>query len=138
MNVKHLDDEVSSPLFHAVIHRQENVVDLLLAQKACVNNRDRAGNNPLHLAAGSGQWKTTSLLLSRGDIDYNARNNIGETALSLVASKIRIGKLHGEFLMVLEILVSNKNVDLNVGNKKGVTPIQLLAEYGILGMCITQ
>lgn len=46
---------------------------------------DEAGNTPLHVAAGSGSYRTTLLLLSI-DTDISAVNDAGETPLHLAAS----------------------------------------------------
>ena len=137
MNANLLDGEGNSPLYYAVIHRQVNLVGLLLSRQACVNDRDRSGNSLLHLAILTGQLKTTLMLLSRDDIDYNARNNNGETVLALAASRIRFRKPCEEFAtLVLDALLCKEgfdasavNASLNVQDSRGNSPLHIAVLY---------
>ncbi|HQG29591.1 MAG TPA: ankyrin repeat domain-containing protein, partial [Candidatus Ozemobacteraceae bacterium] len=52
---------------------------------------DSAGNQPLHLAAASGQQRTVKLLLGRG-ADFTARNADGKSALDLLEDAVRAGR----------------------------------------------
>ena len=107
-----------------------------------MNGRDRSGNSLLHLAILTGQLKTTLMLLSRDDIDYNARNNNGETVLALAASRIRFRKPCEEFAtLVLDALLCKEDVGsvvracLNVQDSSGNSPLHiavLFRQHGVM------
>jgi ankyrin repeat protein len=76
------DSKNLTPLHFAVEIGREDIVELLLTNKADVNARDKNGNTPLHFAALSSNNNLAELLLAKG-VDVNAENNNRETPLQL-------------------------------------------------------
>ena len=56
------------------------IVELLLAEGADVNAKDKYGLTPLHRAASGGHTETAELLITEG-ADVNAKNEDGKTPL---------------------------------------------------------
>jgi hypothetical protein len=69
-----------TPLHLAAEYGHKDVAELLLANKADVNARNRDGDTPLHIAVGCGYKDTVRLLLTDG-ADIDAKDNNGRTAL---------------------------------------------------------
>jgi hypothetical protein len=90
-----------TPLHMAAWKARNDVVELLLANKAEVNARD-SGVTPLHLAAAMGTRETVKLLLAN-KAEVNARDTHGYTSLHCAADE------------------GNKDVD-ELLDKRAVTP----------------
>ncbi|XP_051114822.1 ankyrin repeat-containing protein BDA1-like [Andrographis paniculata] len=78
-----------SVLHVAVKHHQHEALDLLIQKlgssaKDLLNQGDREGNTLLHLATAQGQLQTVELLLKQPDLDVNAKNLYGLTALDII------------------------------------------------------
>jgi len=69
-----------TPLHFAVIGRDSDHIDWLLAHGANINARDSSGNTPLHYAAECDDARHTRKLLD-ADAHVDPRNNLGETPL---------------------------------------------------------
>ena len=97
------DNSGNSPIHMALRLSLNNMVALMVssATQQLKNTKDVNGNNYLHLAAASGDWKALSILLdiSGGHMLLNQTNNYGGTPLHLAA-----GKGHQR---AVEILLSN-------------------------------
>lgn len=78
---------------------------------------------PLHIAARKNMHKIVPLLLKHGS-PVNAQDLYGNTALHLAASK--------GYKEVVRILVENGDIQLNVSNKEGLTPLHLAVESGFI------
>jgi len=86
---------------------------LLLASKADVNAREKAGYTPLHRAAVSGHKDVAELLLAK-KADVNAKDNFGYTALHLAARK--------GYKDIVDLLLANKAL-VNARTIMGITPL---------------
>ena len=74
-----------TPLHVAAAYGRKEVAELLLANKADVNAKDKAGWSPLHWASCEGHKDVVELLLTKG-ANVNATNELGVTPLSYTAS----------------------------------------------------
>jgi ankyrin repeat protein len=81
-NLVNSTDEMfgNTPLQVAAMYGHKDVAELLLANKAAVNARNKSGQTPLHWAAYGGYKDVADLLLANG-ADVNATDNIGATPL---------------------------------------------------------
>ena len=93
----------SCPIHLALSLSQNNMVALMVtaAPQQLKDKKDVKGNNLLHLAAASGDWKALSILLDipDGHMLLNQTNNFGGTPLHLAAG--------GGHIRAVEILLSN-------------------------------
>ena len=97
------------------------VVELLLDQQGIeVNQADRAGQTALHVAAKRGHTNVLMLLVNFPGINLAATNCEGETFLHKLAAKANCDP------ETLRNLLGNLDVDPNVRNLKGNTPIMEL------------
>ena len=69
-----------TPLHLAAISGHKKVAELLLANKAEVNAKDKTGQTPLHRAAANGHKDVVELLLAN-KAEVNAKDNDGYTPL---------------------------------------------------------
>jgi ankyrin repeat protein len=76
-----------TPLIKEIIGDNYRAVKFLIDNGAKIDHRDYLGNTPLMYAAYYGRGDIVNLMLSYKDVDINARNNIGETALIIAAGK---------------------------------------------------
>ena len=90
-----------------------DISDLLLANKADVNARDRDGNSPLHFAAFNDHKDIADLLLAKGAA-VNAKTDKGVTPLHWAAMKG-----HKD---VVELLLAN-TADVNAQTEQTVVPL---------------
>lgn len=70
----------STPLMRAVIGQQVDIVHMLIARGADINEADTSGSTPLHKAALLGNTALVQLLLDHG-ADTHATNSGGQTPL---------------------------------------------------------
>ena len=102
------------------LNGHEDVVELLLANKADVNAKNNDGQTSLELAASLGYADIVKTLLAN-NADVNTKDNDGQTPLHLAAS--------GDHKDVVELLLANK-ADVNAKNNDGLTPLQLAEDPG--------
>jgi ankyrin repeat protein len=114
------DDSDWTPLHYAAAYSHTNIVELLLANKADVNAKDRYGETPLHLAASKGEKAIVKLLLAT-KAEVNARSNSGETPLHLAV-------ISGDKDAVKILLDSN--ADVRARDTDGITPLHDAASGG--------
>lgn len=77
------------PLHEAVKIRRLDIVKLLLANGANVNNFDLDFENALHLAASNGDYDTIEYLLNETEVDRRARNRDDMNPLCLLLARSR-------------------------------------------------
>jgi len=106
------DTNGTTPLNCAVERGHKDVAELLLANKADVNARDRFGSTPLIFAVWNSK-DVVELLLTNG-ADVNAKDEDGNTPLHGAAGSGNIG--------IVELLLTN-NADVNATNSDGETPL---------------
>jgi ankyrin repeat protein len=88
-NLEIFDAEQRTPIIHAAVVGNSDIVELLTKNRAKVNHRDKQGNTALFYAAGSGHIDVMEVLLEYGgkpDLD----NKQGQTPLITAAAKGQI------------------------------------------------
>ncbi len=95
-------------------------MELLLANGADPNERDRKGDTPLHAGILERNEEAARLLVAHG-VDVKARNLAGSTALHYAASEGLTG--------VISLLLT-KGVDVNAQDNDGDTPLHGAALHG--------
>ncbi|OTB05176.1 hypothetical protein M426DRAFT_31693, partial [Hypoxylon sp. CI-4A] len=110
-----------TPLLWAANNGKENIVQLLLdTGKVDKDAKDNRHYTPLLAAIKAGHEGTVRLLL-----DYKADASTkydGFTSLSWA--------IHGRHEAVIRVLLANDQVDINVSEKGGQTPLMRAAKYG--------
>ncbi|KAK7078619.1 hypothetical protein SK128_002014 [Halocaridina rubra] len=121
-----LNNIKQTPLHRAAYCGHLNVVKKLLEAGASVNEKERDGYTPLHLAITKGisHISIISALLDAGSDIYNI-NNFGNTGAHHAA-------FNGHITLVESLL--SKGFDVNRRNSKGNTLIHLAAHEGHSGM----
>ncbi|HEV2209860.1 MAG TPA: ankyrin repeat domain-containing protein [Verrucomicrobiae bacterium] len=99
------------PLHYAVA--EPTNVEMLLSAQAQVDARDKAGETPLHWAAGAGLSNSAALLLEHGAA-INAADNNGNTPLHFAVAAKRTAMV--DFLL-------GKGANPNLPNRDGSTPL---------------
>ncbi|XP_078053951.1 ankyrin repeat and SAM domain-containing protein 1A-like isoform X14 [Mustelus asterias] len=124
-NVNCVDSSGYTPLHHAALNGQKEVVEMLLRNEASTNIADNKGCYPLHLAAWKGDSHIVRLLIHQGPshAKVNEQNNDNETALHCAA---QYG--HSDVVKVL----LEELTDPTMRNNKFETPLDLAALYGRL------
>jgi ankyrin repeat protein len=110
----------STALHWAAGKGRKEIVELLLANGADVNAKNKDGETPLYLAARDGRMDAVELLLTKG-ADVNAKNKDGETPLYLVAGDGRKD--------VVELLLA-KGADVNAKDKDRFPALHRAASRG--------
>jgi len=113
--------EGMSPLMIACVTGHANIVKLLLQYGALVDDRDKNGNTPLHLIAGSTFVDCADVLL-QAKIDVNLKNLNGDSALHIAANS------GASVAMCATLLTFGSDPDLS--NKSGMTPLILAVSRG--------
>ena len=108
------------PVNAAIKEGHIEVVELLLAAGADVNQAGDYGDTPLHCASGKGHTEIVKLLLAAG-ADVNQANNSGWTPLQ---DSCQSG--HSE---VVSMLLA-AGADVNKAENHGKTPLYIASEYG--------
>ena len=86
---------------------------------AAANRPDWIGMTPLHWAANGNQFMALKMLLQRGDVDVNARERRGASALAQAAG--------AGLAWVVTTLVWYGRADVNASDNEGFTPLMRAA-----------
>ena len=113
------DKEELTPLHHATIWNNIEVVDYLLRNGAFVDSRDRKMLTPLHHSAIHGRLEIMKLLLDSG-AEKDAKSNFDLTPL-------HFGVTHGYFEIVKHLIGCGAKVDIK--NINGETPLDLSFDF---------
>ncbi|XP_051569962.1 caskin-1-like [Myxocyprinus asiaticus] len=124
VNVNFQDTDGFSPLHHAALNGNVELISLLLESQALVDIRDQKGMRPLHYAAWQGKSEPMKLLLKSGS-SVNGQSDEGQIPLHLAAQ-------HGHY-DVSEMLLQHQSNPCIVDNA-GKTPLDLACEFGRVGV----
>ncbi|XP_014867470.1 PREDICTED: caskin-1 isoform X8 [Poecilia mexicana] len=124
VNVNFQDIDGFSPLHHAALNGNLELVSLLLESQAAVDIRDQKGMRPLHYAAWLGKAEPMKMLLKSGS-SVNGQSDEGQIPLHLSAQ-------HGHY-EVSEMLLQHQSNPCIVDNA-GKTPLDLACEFGRVGV----
>ncbi|XP_073713276.1 caskin-1 isoform X11 [Misgurnus anguillicaudatus] len=124
VNVNFQDTDGFSPLHHAALNGNVEVISLLLESQAIVDIRDQKGMRPLHYAAWQGKSEPMKLLL-KSSSSVNGQSDEGQIPLHLAAQ-------HGHY-DVSEMLLQHQSNPCIVDNA-GKTPLDLACEFGRVGV----
>lgn len=86
--------------------------------KENAGNADAYGNTPLHQACYNGQGEVVKTMLTRDDIDINARNDSKQTPLVAAVSE--------DNLLIAELLL-DAGADPNISGQYGCSPLHVAA-----------
>ncbi|KAG1968312.1 caskin-1 [Pimephales promelas] len=124
VNVNFQDTDGFSPLHHAALNGNVEVISLLVDSQALVDIRDQKGMRPLHYAAWQGKSEPMKLLLKSGS-SVNGQSDEGQIPLHLAAQ-------HGHY-DVSEMLLQHQSNPCIMDNA-GKTPLDLACEFGRVGV----
>ncbi|XP_061604160.1 caskin-1 isoform X9 [Phyllopteryx taeniolatus] len=124
VNVNFQDTDGFSPLHHAALNGNTELIALLLESQAAVDIRDQKGMRPLHYAAWQGKAEPMKTLLKSGS-SVNIQSDEGQIPLHLSAQ-------HGHY-DVSEMLLQHQSNPCIVDNA-GKTPLDLACEFGRVGV----
>ena len=113
-DVSEIDEEGNSPLHAAVKNQLPLSCQLLIKKGAEIQPKDKLGNTPLHFAARKGNQEILSLLLANG-ADPNVQGERGDTPLHNAILK--------SHTTVVQILAAQKDINVNIANEQGETPL---------------
>jgi ankyrin repeat protein len=129
--VQHYRDPINEPSFkgytllmRGVVNNYQGFVEKLVQHQRYVkvNLANASGQTALMLAAMRGYTTVVSSLLKHQELDLNAKDEKGKTALSLA---VRQG---ARAIGVVEILVAKPGIDPNLADEDGNTPLIYAAE----------
>jgi ankyrin repeat protein len=115
------DDMGWTPLNTAAIKGHTNIVAKLLAKGAKINLATEFGWTPLATACRNGNEETVSLLLTREDIEIDARDDDGFTPLNAAAD-------NGHASIVSKLLAKGAAVDIS--SNSGWIPLTAACQQG--------
>lgn len=113
------DNNGYAPLYVAVTNGDINIVDYLVRKKASLNTPAKDGTTPLY--ASINHPAILKYLLERPDIDLNARDREGQTALH---KAVLAGNNEAVRLLI------EKGADYRVSDTKGKLPLDYAIEQG--------
>lgn len=116
------DEDRRTPLMHATIDKNADIVLLLLEARADPNAQDSQGNSPLHFAAQGYDTEMASLLLANG-AKVNLLNGHGNSPLF---NAVFNSQGHGKLIKLLV----DKGANKDSRNAHGVSPSELAATIG--------
>ncbi|KAM4750345.1 uncharacterized protein FYW61_001895 isoform 2-T2 [Anableps anableps] len=120
VNVNIQDADGLSPLHHAALSGNKELISLLLEAQAAVDIKDHKGMRPLHYAAWQGKTEPMKMLLKAGS-SVNSQSDEGQIPLHLSAQ-------HGHYDGSEMLLQHQSNPCIS--DAAGKTPLDLACEFG--------
>ncbi|XP_054879072.1 caskin-1-like isoform X5 [Poeciliopsis prolifica] len=120
VNVNIQDADGLSPLHHAALSGNKELISLLLEAQATVDIKDHKGMRPLHYAAWQGKTEPMKMLLKAGS-SVNGQSAEGQIPLHLSAQ-------HGHYDGSEMLLQHQSNPCIS--DAAGKTPLDLACEFG--------
>ncbi|XP_061684951.1 caskin-1-like isoform X2 [Syngnathoides biaculeatus] len=120
VNVNIQDADGLSPLHHAALSGNKEMISLLLEAQAAVDIKDNKGMRPLHYAAWQGKTEPLKMLLKAGS-SVNGQSDEGQIPLHLSAQ-------HGHYDGSEMLLQHQSNTCIS--DMAGKTPLDLACEFG--------
>ncbi|XP_047221869.1 caskin-1 isoform X3 [Girardinichthys multiradiatus] len=120
VNVNIQDADGLSPLHHAALSGNKDLISLLLEAQAAVDIKDHKGMRPLHYAAWQGKTEPMKMLLKAGS-SVNGQSDEGQIPLHLSAQ-------HGHYDGSEMLLQHQSNPCIS--DAAGKTPLDLACEFG--------
>ncbi|XP_029365701.1 caskin-1 isoform X2 [Echeneis naucrates] len=124
VNVNIQDADGLSPLHHAALSGNKELISLLLEAQAGVDIKDQKGMRPLHYAAWQGKTEPMKMLLKAGS-SVNGQSDEGQIPLHLSAQ-------HGHYDGSEMLLQHQSNPCIS--DSAGKTPLDLACEFGRVGV----
>ncbi|XP_056136801.1 caskin-1 [Lampris incognitus] len=124
VNVNIQDPDGLSPLHHAALSGNKELISLLLEAQAAVDMKDHKGMRPLHYAAWQGKTEPMKMLLKAGS-SVNGQSDEGQIPLHLSAQ-------HGHYDGSEMLLQHQSNPCIS--DSAGKTPLDLACEFGRVGV----
>ncbi|KAM6940651.1 uncharacterized protein FYW49_018479 isoform 2-T2 [Xenentodon cancila] len=124
INVNIQDADGLSPLHHAALSGNKEMISLLLEAQATVDIKDHKGMRPLHYAAWQGKTEPMKMLLKAGS-SVNGQSDEGQIPLHLSAQ-------HGHYDGSEMLLQHQSNPCIS--DSAGKTPLDLACEFGRVGV----
>ena len=121
-NINISDKYQQTALHLAAYFGYDDIVDALIKRPDVnLNVRNKDGNTPLHIAADNGRAASARLLIDAG-ADINISDHKQRTALHMAAD---LGDDD-----IVDALIKRPDVNLNVRNENGYTPLHIAAGRG--------
>ncbi|KAM9314408.1 uncharacterized protein KZ484_024164 [Pholidichthys leucotaenia] len=124
VNVNIQDADGLSPLHHAALSGNKELISLLLEAQAAVDIKDYKGMRPLHYAAWQGKTEPMKMLLKAGS-SVNGQSDEGQIPLHLSAQ-------HGHYDGSEMLLQHQSNPCIS--DTAGKAPLDLACEFGRVGV----
>ncbi|XP_076004202.1 caskin-1 isoform X2 [Genypterus blacodes] len=124
VNINIQDADGLSPLHHAALSGNKELISLLLEAQAAVDIKDNKGMRPLHYAAWQGKTEPMKMLLKAGS-SVNGHSDEGQIPLHISAQ-------HGHY-DGSEMLLQHQSNPC-VSDSAGKTPLDLACEFGRVGV----
>ncbi|XP_062243725.1 caskin-1-like isoform X1 [Platichthys flesus] len=124
VNVNIQDADGLSPIHHAALSGNKELISLLLEAQAAVDIKDNKGMRPLHYAAWQGKTEPMKMLLKSGS-SVNGQSDEGQIPLHLSAQ-------HGHYDGSEMLLQHQSNPCIS--DAAGKTPLDLACEFGRVGV----
>lgn len=118
---EYCQDDINEALVLAASNGNYECVEILLAAEADVNSVDLDGDSALMLACSKDYMKIVDLLLSYG-CDVNLSSHCGQTAFHMAS--------YHQHQDIVERLLTIGNIDVNLQNRYGDTPLMLAITSG--------